>query len=493
MISDEEKIMENLFRLVLTRPAIVQDEDAPSISLAQNSPFQAALGDAQQNENPRDALKAVAREFIASDGFVGGPQSLAIYDQLKALGVALAALERKKTVTNAELSKAIEEAFGKKPAELVKSNVLDAPVAALKDSLIAIKLLPEEHRRSIESLTNQLRDLEVILKTVASKDFPKDGATLRRYRRRSVMLPSEIELRSTLSTLEQQKELERQRKEAEAKKRQEAEAKLDRYKRLNAAIEELTNISSDHLQSTPQKADAGFLVPATYRPTQLLIQDLTQRQQVSQLNLLRLQAAVGKGENVELIASASAEAPTAESSSRQPLSLLFVAGKGPFTPLAQGETAFRLKSSAEETLSRSTLETLKERGLSVSENPLDTIAEKLRAEVMQLSSELDELLGRPVQRTFKRLGNAMVMVSTPMASVWNSMVIAGNLNIDSIPFPLDARVPDSHGNIAPAGIADLLVVKQQLVGYEAADVAHIENVLKARAYAAPRDRRDHLP
>jgi hypothetical protein len=471
--------MENLFRLVLTRPAIVQDEDAPSISLAQNSPFQAALGEAQQNENPRDALKAVAREFIASDGFVGGPQSLALYDQLKALGVALAALERKKNVSNAELSKAIEEAFGKKPAELVKSNVFDASMAALKDSLIAIKLLPEEHRRSIESLTNQLRELEVILKTVASKDFPKDGAILRRYRRRSVMLPSEIDLRSTLSTLEQQKELEQRRKEAEAKKRQEAEAKLDRYKRLNAAIEELTNISSDHLQSTPQKADAGFLVPATYRPTQLLIQDLTQRQQVSQLNLLRLQAAVAKSENVELTASVNAaEAPTADSTSRQPLSLLFVAGKGPFTPLAQGETAFRLKSSAEESLSRPTLETLKERGLSVSENPLDTIAEKLRAEVMQLSSELDELLGRPVQRTFKRLGNAMVMVSTPMASVWNSMVIAGNLNIDSIPFPLDARVPDSHGSIAPAGIADLLVVKQQLVGYEAADVAHIENVLK---------------
>jgi len=40
--------METLFGLVLTRPAIAQSEDAPSIRLAQNSQFQAALGQVQQ-------------------------------------------------------------------------------------------------------------------------------------------------------------------------------------------------------------------------------------------------------------------------------------------------------------------------------------------------------------------------------------------------------------------------------------------------------------
>lgn len=473
--------METLFRLLLKRPAITQNEDAPSVRLAQNTQFQAALGQAQQNQNPRDALKAVARQFITMAGFVGGPKNLPIYDKLKALGLALDALEPNKAVTSAEVAKAIEDAFGKKPANLVKDKDLDAPIAALKDSLIAIKLLPEEHRRQIEDLTNQLRDLEAIVKVAAAKDFPGDGSTLRRYRRRSVMLPSEADLRSSLSTFERQKELEKQRKEAEAKKRKEAEAKLDLYKRLNAAIDELTNLSGDHLQSTPQQADAGFLVPAALRPTQLFIQEMTQRQQMSQLSLLRAQAALGKGEAIEkavVSAAAGLEGKGQEVSSAAPQARLLQSGNPAFRPLQLAEVSFRLKSSAEGSLSASTREILKERRLSISELSLDRTVELLRIEMLELSKELDSLLGRPVQRTFKRIGNAMVMISTPMPTVWNSMVIVNNLTLTGHVFPLDNRVPYSHGSVAPAGVADLLVVKQQLVRYEGADVAHIENVLK---------------
>lgn len=467
--------METLFRLLLTRPAITQSEEAPSIHLAQNSQFQAALGQAQQSQNPRDDLKAVARQFI------GDSKVLTIYNELKELRAELDALEPKKNVTNAEVAKAIEDAFGKKPADLVKNKNLDAPMASLKDILIAVKLLPEEHRRPIEDLTNQLRDLEVIRKVVAAKDFPGDGGTLRRYRRRSVVLPSKADLRSRLSTLERQKELEKQRKEAEAKQRKEAEAKLDLYKRLNTAIEELTGLSGDHLQSTPQQADAGFLVPAAFRPTQVIMQEMTQLQQLSQLHLLRTQIAVGKGESAEKIGKPTTADPQdkdpsdAVSSSRV---RMFITGKGSFTPLALGETAFRLKPDAKRLLSKSTLDLLNERRLSVSEQPLDRIVGSLQAELMALSRELDAFLGRAVQRTFKRMGNAMVMISTPMATVWNSMVISNNLTIPAYAFMWDIRVPHSHGSVAPAGIADLLVVKQQLVRYEAADVAHIENVLK---------------
>ena len=39
-------------------------------------------------------------------------------------------------------------------------------------------------------------------------------------------------------------------------------------------------------------------------------------------------------------------------------------------------------------------------------------------------------------------------------------------------------IPTTHGSVAPAGIGDLLVVKQFLKRYEARELAHIENVLK---------------
>ena len=57
--------MENLFRLVLTRPPVEQDEQAPSIRLAQDSDFQAALGQRRRTAGT-EAMKAVAREFLAT-------------------------------------------------------------------------------------------------------------------------------------------------------------------------------------------------------------------------------------------------------------------------------------------------------------------------------------------------------------------------------------------------------------------------------------------
>jgi hypothetical protein len=474
--------MENLFRLVLRRPAIAQDENAPSIRLTQNSQFQAALGQAQQDANRRTALKTVARQLIATPGFVGDPKSLGIYEPLKALSAEFDALEKRPSVTSSDVAAAIETAFLKKPAALIADRTLEAPIAALKDSLIAIKHLPEEHRRPIGELTRQLRDLETILHVVADPGFPGQGATLRRYRQRSVMLPSSVDLRSSLSTLEKQNELEKQRKEEEAKKRQEAEAKLSLYKQLNAAIDELTSLSGDHFHSTPQVADAGFLVPAKYRPIQLAIRELTQHEQVSKLGLQRLQTAVERNENVERAAN-PAELFAADISATRPSSPHFVAGKAPFTPLAQGETEFRLKAASERSLSQPTQELLGERGLRVAETPLDTIVERLRTEVMKLTVELDNLLGRPVQRSFKRFGNTMVVTAMPMASTWNSLVVAGNLSVDGIPPSFNMSVPVSHGRIEDAGIGDLLVLRQQLVGYEPADVAHIENVLKGEKKA----------
>jgi hypothetical protein len=77
--------VEHVFRLVLTRPAIAQDESTPSVRLAQDSDFQAALGQAQQQERTRrEAMKAVARQFMGTAGFVGDPKNLALYAPLTA-------------------------------------------------------------------------------------------------------------------------------------------------------------------------------------------------------------------------------------------------------------------------------------------------------------------------------------------------------------------------------------------------------------------------
>lgn len=479
--------METLFRFVLIRPPIVQSKIVPRINLAQISEFQDELKKAQENEDRRGAIKEAAVKFINTPAFVRDPKNLDVYEKLKKLESELDALENKNNLTNSEVAEAIKDSFGENPDDLVNNKILDVPIASLKDTIIAIKLLPIEHQQPIEDLTNQLRDLEVILKVADSKDFPMDGVNLRRYRQRSLILPSEVYLSSNLSTLKLQNEMEKQRKEAEAKNRELAEAKIDLYKRFDIAIKELTNIKSEYFQSTLQQADDGFLVPEEMRPSQVFIEEMKQRQQLSDYSLTRAKALTEKRENIGL-APIGFMGQGQEVTLLSPQDKLFKSGSPLFRPLEKSEVSFRLKSSAESFLSSSTLETLKECGLSIDECPLDQLVELLHKKKAELSKELDSLLGRPVQRTFKRMGNAMVIISTPMPTVWNSMMINGNLSVSSNS-ELDTRVPYSHGIVKPSGIADLLVVKQQLVRYEAVDIAHIENVLKGEKKVREHTRR----
>jgi hypothetical protein len=57
--------MEPLFRLTLIRPAVAQDPGNPSISTTQDSPLQKALAEAANTEQPREALRQVAQNFVS--------------------------------------------------------------------------------------------------------------------------------------------------------------------------------------------------------------------------------------------------------------------------------------------------------------------------------------------------------------------------------------------------------------------------------------------
>src|SRR6185312_12462898 len=84
---------------------------------------------------------------------------------------------------------------------------------------------------------------------------------------------------------------------------------------------------------------------------------------------------------------------------------------------------------------------------------------------------------------FKRIGNTLVKIKTALPSAWNQLIVGNLIPLSPVlpPIVLDTRVPSTHGTITPVGVADLLVVKQQLKAYEAMDIAHIENVLKGEA------------
>lgn len=475
--------MENLFRFVLTRPPVAQADDSPNLTLGQDTPFQGKLGAVENTRDSREARKAVAREYVASADFISDPATLPIAGKLKKIRAAFDALQGKKPLSHGDTVKAIEEAFGAKIADVRKT--VEPFATKLRDSVISIKLLPEEQQKPIEELTRALRDIEVIFKTADSKDFPEDRNVLRRTRRRPLLLPTKTDLRSALSTLKKQEEIEKQIKAQADQQAQQAQGKLDKYKGLQAAVAELTALGGDRLAVTVQQEDAAELPPKDIQPTQVLAEAIRAKQAFSQVALKRADLIVGKISEVGELASVSlGEAGRVATTAVVAQGLL--TGKGAFKPSARADLAFKLRpvGEGEIDVSDATQKVLVERGLRLTEDPLDIIINTLQGESVGLATELDTLLGRPVAKSFKRYGNTLLSITTAKSSVWNNIVVGGSGVIGSIqidPSMFDFRIPSTHGSVAPSGVADLLVVKQQLVRYEGADVAHIENVLKGES------------
>lgn len=394
-------------------------------------------------------------------------------------------------VTHAAVVDAVEKALGADPATLVADGTLAEPIARLRDSILAIKQLQEEHSRPIEALSNQLRDLELIVRVAQDEKFPITGAEMRRYRRRSLELPAVAELRPILSTRELEEERRKKLAEAAAERRKQAEALLGTFQTLGLAVNELTALGGDQFQTTAQEPSAGVLVTGALERLGMLERKSAYVDQLAQFSVdqkvIDVEAAAGPGADgaapapdgtaklgvAEIAKAALLEGP-------RPLT-----GSSPFVPAAFSAVGFRLKPTAAEGLSEGTNALLAERKIGLAEQPLDQIVALLQGEIDTTSRALDVLLGQPVQRSVKRVGSALVTIATPLPTAWTSVSV-GMPFIPLPDLPLDQRIPHTRGKVAPAGVADLLVVKQQLIGYEAADVAHIENVLKGE-----RKQREH--
>ena len=115
-------------------------------------------------------------------------------------------------------------------------------------------------------------------------------------------------------------------------------------------------------------------------------------------------------------------------------------------------TPFTLTAAARKAVSRDTQAVLKTQGVDLAETPIDTAVQRLFADKWLVPAK---------------------------GLHWPRPVVTAQAGITLPPAPGRALVE-------PAGVADLLVVKQQIKRYEGAEIAHIENVLigekKSRAH-----------
>ena len=480
--------MEHLFRMMLARPAIAQDPKNPSIDLTQDSRFQQELRTVvASGRDVRSGIEAVSAAFIRSHGFIGEPERNPLANELAQLAEGLDTLEAHLTLTPKKLGDLVKTVSGETVAKFAKSDRFEQAAASLRDSLVAIKVLQEEHTRPIEALTQQLRTMELVLRAAGDAGFPTDGAQLRRARRRSLRLPMLMGLKSRLSTKDAEKENRRKREEAVDSRRKQVEALLEKKTRLQGALKELTTLPSTAFRETVQSASAEMLPPQNLRMASVQGEKAEFTQTLRGMNLEQLKR-LGEArgdERGESAATSRALTTTDLAKTLMQATQVALPGRQEFVPTSLTDIGFVLAPSAGKSLSKGTQALLSEHAVDLGALPLNKATERLEGELLETLSTLENVAGRAVRQSFLRIGDALVSIQTPMAVDWGITHV--------VPLQaLDGRVPQTRGAVAPAGIADLLVVKQQLVGYEAADVAHIENVLKGERKLREHTRRDEM-
>jgi hypothetical protein len=468
--------MESIFKFALHRPAVKNQEDL-IINLSQDSDYQVELARSVGQKNPRDFLKNASNSFVQSQSFIRSLKDLLIYDKLNKFQDALNNLSAKKNITAAEMNTAVKNAFGSATAVAVKDPDYLKAVKNIKDSIIAIKHLPEQHEKPIEELTNALRDLEILKLHADKPNFPATGLELIKYRKRVLRLPSQGELKSILTQREEEKKRQEdvERKKVEEKKK-EIQEKAGLHDKLKRAIKEIMSLDHSNLESTPQKAQDGFMPPKEVRPLNVFMENIQRMNALGQLEILNARTQIEKGVRVTAAKSVQPqliESKTIEVQSKRQ----FFTGVGDFKPVSELSALFRFKAGTERNLSEATSALLKERKLNITEMGIDKIVARLKYEMEEVENELGFLTNTQKINSINRIGTTLVVTSSPLASMWGYLPATDIFLSPDFLF-LDNRIPQTKGKAAPSGIADLIIVKQQLKGYQGRDVAHIENILK---------------
>ncbi|PWW25184.1 hypothetical protein JD79_04382 [Geodermatophilus normandii] len=499
--------MEDLFRLMLLRPAVTQDPESPSIDLTQDSDYQNALREAVPGG--REGAEEVSRAYVQGDEFLGDPAGSEYAAELAKFAALLDGLEDEPVVRRppqdqdddgdqqGSVARAVRTAFGRPASEVVDDEMFQRMLRRLRDSLTAIKVLQEEHTRPVEELTRQLRTAEVV-RRAASEDRFDGGPALHAYRRRSLRLPVVPGWGSRLSTRDAEEQLRQRRAEAIAEREAQVGDLLGRHEALRVAIAELGSLEGRHFRVSAVEGSEAVDPPEELRLTSAMAAESTFTRDLRTVSLRRLGGTIDEGPIIEEAGEQGGD--TAAGSTTVPDGLANLAatlagttsvaapGRVEFSPPDLTEAGFILQPEATEALTEGTRTLLADRGLDLSAVPLDRITQGLGAELTTTVERLEQIAGHPVRQSFTRVGDALVSVQTPIVTGWGTLGTGGLLPVPV--FPMDGRIPHTRGAVAPAGVADLLVVRQQLIGYEGADVAHIENVLRGERKLREHTRRE---
>lgn len=514
--------METIFRFHLLRPPVLPDPRYPALQLSQDTPFQVELARAaaaQQNPGPIPAktMDQVANEYLAGPNFVDAdrenPGNLKL--DSAAAKVAKLALSTDEAgelaVTRDVLAAMLNDTLGQDAIAFSRAGSTKELFPRLIDSIVAIRQAHVESPGHMETLASRLRLLDLIGRMATDENFPLGRADLRAWWLRTLLAPTMLDLQSVLSAATVREEAQKkalERLHMEFKRGQEIYAKLLDVK---SALGHLRAIPNTQFRRTPV-LERSFRAPAVdmshkvFQDRKLQIVNtladmgkLHYEAVIKSGNLSRFASADPHDSGGALLAAdvpggllqfpdASGLASLVDMSKlifqeQRDLELIADPGAAAFAPPDSRDLVPTLTEEAAKNVPEKTKAFLSQRGVLLSATPLADAIRNLEAEELNHSASLDSLYSDfddNVQTSVTRAGNTLIRSRSVGLPSWRSALKTGALqlpNFRQLERPPDSRIPNSKGRATIAGVCDLLVVKQQLIDYEGADVAHIESVL----------------
>ncbi|MEM7272403.1 MAG: hypothetical protein AAF547_04920, partial [Actinomycetota bacterium] len=322
--------------------------------------------------------------------------------------------------------------------------------------------------------------LELIHQVAEDTSFPAGPGTLRRYLGQPLVLPTPASFASVLTSADADRARREYVDTFRQKWRERLEERFDQFTRLQGAIAELGRFRAVDFLTTPSKDAKAVAAPKGLSKAELGARGLDYSRVLSQGVVAQLQAGAQVAPDGAQLARPQA-GPASMFEAVGNATPAAQAAKPAFTPAALTQVGFFATPKAIRELSDSTAKVLGEAGISLDTVPVDEACAELCARSAELADQLDAITAEATQVTYRRMGNAVIAVAQTSHSGWSTY--QSGLDFDALTELVlpDGSVPTTRGDAAPSGVADLLVVKQQLTGYEGADVAHIENVLRGES------------
>lgn len=476
--------METLFRFAQIRSATEVEVEEVALDLTQITDFQKDLSSANRNTR-----KSVAERFISSNKFVSNYKMLPEGEKIDELRAFLRQQAQSDEFNSADFRSAIENILGSNISALVSSAGFKSLISNIKDSIVAIKYLPEAHTKPIAKLTSALRAMEMVRNAAEDAEFPQDIQVVKKALRINLLLPTEVDGSSILKP-----RIPRRPPDLSAATKLEKDFNdlLEQYTDTSNAILELGNVSTDKIVNTASKASKAVLPSKGLRPWSLFAgkvgleggtatnPDGTDSTVVSRPSL--------DGTTLGSLVSATgvdiqgAQKALKVAVSGQTVKTTY-AGRSGYTPDDNLQHGLRLTDAAIRALPQNVTRVLSNNKITLKTLTLDNAVQQLQTLKKSLGAQLTALVPKKKKFSIGRKGKGLLTTNILNYSSADKVAKA----IQTIPgqaffwgdiFKGTLSVPTSHGDITPAGVADLLVIKQQLTGYEGKDVAHIENILK---------------